>query len=137
MVQPRFNPLASAIAYAPFGNLTHYTDGSGQIHRCTHDLNGRPTSYTLGAATWQLSHDSANRIIGQMDASNAARSIAYGYDALDRLTGASLPNASYGYGYDANGNRTQQITGGATRAYGIAPNSNWLDSLTNPSQTFI
>lgn len=128
--------LISAIAYHPFGGLKHYTDGAGQTHTRNNDLNGRTTSYTLGNTTWQLSHDAANRIIGQMDTSNANHSAAYGYDNLDRLTGASLPNTSYGYAYDANGNRTQQSAGGNTRTHNIAATSNRLQSLSNPSQTY-
>ncbi|MDR1995309.1 MAG: DUF6531 domain-containing protein [Azonexus sp.] len=128
--------LISAIAYHPFGGLKRYTDGAGKHHTRNSDLDGRTNSVTLGDTTWQLSHDAANRIIGQMDTGNAAHSAAYGYDNLDRLTGASLPNTSYGYAYDANGNRTQQSAGGNTRTVSIAATSNRLNSLSNPSQSF-
>jgi RHS repeat-associated protein len=129
-------PLIRAIAYHPFGGIKHYTDSAGQTHTRDSDLDGRTRSYTLGSTPWQLSYDSAGRIIAQMDTTNAAHSAAYGYDAQDRLTNASLPNASYGYGYDANGNRVTQSAGGNTRNNNIDGNSNRLNSLTNPSQTF-
>ena len=78
--------------------------------------------------------DMAVRITGQLDGSNATNSATYGYDPVDRLTGATLPHASYGYTYDATGNRTSQSTGASTRSYSIDPASNRLTSLTHPSQ---
>lgn len=127
--------LLQNIAYHPFGGLKSFTDGAGQTHSRGNDQDGRTSSYTLGNQTWMLSYDAASRIAGQIDAGNAANSATYGYDGLDRLTGATLPATTYGYGYDATGNRTTQTTGSTTRTYTTAATSNRLQSLTNPSQT--
>ena len=71
----------------------------------------------------------------QIDSADASRSGTYGYDAVDRLTSATLPTVTYGYGYDATGNRTRQTTGSTTRTYTVESTSNRLASLTNPSVT--
>lgn len=126
--------LLQNINYHPFGGLKSFTDGAGQNHSRGNDQDGRTSSYTLGGQTWMLSYDAASRIAGQIDAGNAVNSATYGYDGLDRLTGATLPATTYGYGYDATGNRTTQTTGGATRTYTTDPASNRLQSLTNPNQ---
>ncbi|MBT9522759.1 MAG: RHS repeat protein, partial [Dechloromonas sp.] len=127
--------LLQNISYHPFGGLKSFTDGAGQNHSRGNDQDGRTSSYTLGNQTWMLSYDAASRIAGQIDAGNAANSATYGYDGLDRLTGATLPATTYGYGYDATGNRTTQTTGGTTRTYTTAGTSNRLQSLSNPSQS--
>ncbi len=129
--------IASAIAYHPFGGLKSWTDGAGQIHNRNQDQDGRPTGYTLGSTPWLISYDAASRITAQIDGSNAANSALYGYDSLDRLTGAQLPVTTYGYGYDATGNRTTQTVGAATRTYTTDPASNRLQSLgSTPPKTY-
>lgn len=127
--------VARQIAYHPFGGVKRWVDGAGQEHTRSQDLDGRTNGYTLGATPWLLSTDPAGRITGQLDGSNATNSATYGYDPVDRLTGATLPHASYGYSYDATGNRTSQSTGASTRTYSIDPASNRLTHLTNPSQS--
>lgn len=129
--------VASGIAYHPFGGLKRWVDGTGQEHIRGQDQDGNITSYTLGTTTWLLSTDSAGRITGQIDGTNATNNATYSYDALDRLIGAMLPNTSYGYGYDATGNRTSQSTGASTRNYTIDSVSNRLTALTNPTQSLI
>jgi YD repeat-containing protein len=128
-------PVASAIGYHPFGGLKTWTDGVGQVHTRSQDLDGRPTGYSLGTTPWLVSTDAAGRITGQVDGSDAAHSGTYGYDPLDRLTGATLPQTTYGYTWDATGNRVSQNVGANTRAYTIDPASNRLTNLTQPSQT--
>ena len=127
--------LLQNVSYHPFGGIKSFTDGAGQVHSRGNDQDGRTSSYTLGNQTWMLSYDAASRIAGQIDAGNAANSATYGYDGLDRLTGATLPATTYGYGYDATGNRTSQTSGSTTRTYTTAATSNRLQSLSNPNQT--
>jgi YD repeat-containing protein len=127
--------LLKNISYYPFGGLKSFTDGAGQVHNRGNDQDGRTTSYTLGNQTWLLSYDAASRITGQIDAGNATNSATYGYDPVDRLTGATLPATSYGYTYDTNGNRKTQTTGSTTRTYTTVGTSNRLQSLSNPSQS--
>jgi RHS repeat-associated protein len=64
-----------------------------------------------------LSYDSASRITGISNDQQPAKSQAYGYDALDRLTqtkqGANVatPDITQSQAYDANGNRLTQSKG--------------------------
>lgn len=122
--------IAQAITYHPWGGIKSWTDGAGQSHARTQDQDGRITGYTLGGAAWQLTYDAAGRITGQQR--DASLSGGYSYDALDRLTGATVPALTYGYGYDATGNRTTQSTGGTTRTYTLSPTSNRLQSISGP-----
>ena len=119
--------IAQAIAYHPWGGLKSWTDGAGQIHTRTQDLDGRINGYTLDSASWQIRYDAAGRIIEQRSASVVG---SYAYDALDRLTGANYPMQTYGYGYDATGNRTSQSVGGTAKNYTIEATSNRLQSVS-------
>ena len=127
--------VASAITYHPFGGVKSWSDGAGQTHTRSEDLDGRITGYSLGATPWLLGYDEAGRLTSQMDGANAAQSGTTTYDKLDRLTGAQHPTTSYGYSYDPTGNRQSQSTGSATRTYTTASTSNRLTNLTHPSQT--
>ena len=125
----RTRVIASDIRYHPFGGLKSYRDGAGQTHTRHQDQDGRIASYTLGAQNWLLSYDAAGRLGAQFDAADAAHSATYGYDGLDRLTSASLPNTAYGYTWDATGNRTSHTLGSTTRSYTLDPLSNRLQSV--------
>ncbi len=57
----------------------------------------------------------------------------YGYDALDRLTEATLPASSFGYGYDAVGNRVTRTARANTDIYVYGAASNRVGSITPAS----
>ncbi len=129
--------LAQSIAYQPFGGIKSYIDGAGQSHSLNYDQDGRVNSYSLGSTPWLVSYDAAGRITAQVDGGNANNSALYNYDALNRLTGATLPSSSYGYGYDATGNRTGQTFGGTTQTYTTASTSNRLQGInTVPAKSY-
>lgn len=116
--------LANAIRYQPFGAVAGYTNGAGAALNRHFDSQGRIDTLTLGADTWRLTLDAASRITAQTNTGNAAASATYNYDALDRLTGAALPDTTLAYGYDANGNRIQETRGTVTGSHAIDPASN-------------
>jgi len=62
-----------------------------------------------------------------------ANTNTYGYDALDRLTSATLAATVYGYGYDAVGNRLTRSAGGNTDTYAYGTTSNRVASITPAS----
>lgn len=71
---------------------------------------------------------------------NPANANTYGYDALDRLNSAVLPNSSFGYSYDAVGNRLSKTTGANADTYTYSPTSNRIASLTpssGPTRSFV
>jgi YD repeat-containing protein len=74
-------------------------------------------------------YDNAFRITGITDTDNSALSQSYGYDTLDRLTGATGTNLTESWTYDANGNR--QAQGGATAStYTVAAASNQITGIS-------
>ena len=104
--------------------------GNGQIYTRAFDQDGRIASYNLGAQSFAIGYDAASRISFISDAANAANTNTYGYDSLDRLIGAVLPNLPYAYNYDAVGNRTSKTVGSATDTYAYGGASNRLASIT-------
>lgn len=132
-------PIASNIAYQPFGGVKSYTLGNGQTYTRSYDLDGRIASYTQGAQNFALGYDAASRISFITDTANAANTNTYSYDNLDRLIGAALPNVPFAYVYDAVGNRTSKTVGASTDAYAYGTTSNQLTSIvpgSGPNRSF-
>jgi len=109
------------------------TYGNLQTKVRSFDQDGRIASYTLGVETKQLSLDAASRITAIQTLGNPASALSFGYDALDRLTNATLPYTSYTYGYDAVGNRTSRSVSGSADSYVYPPTSNRLASISPSS----
>ena len=122
--------VASNIAYQPFGDVKSYTLGNGQTYTRGYDLDGRIASYSLGSQFFALGYDDASRITFINDTGNAQNSNTYGYDLLDRLTSAVLPNLPFAYNYDAVGNRSSKTVGSSTDTYTYGTTSNRLASIT-------
>ncbi len=126
--------VVSNVIYHPFGGVTGYTLGNGQVYSRSVDQDGRIASYTLGAQSFGIGYDAASRIAFISDLGNPANSNTYGYDALDRLTSAVLPNSSFGYSYDAVGNRLSKMVGAGGDSYAYEATSNRLASITPSSE---
>jgi YD repeat-containing protein len=122
--------IASGVTYQPFGGVKSYTLGNGQPVVRGYDLDGRIASYTVPGQTFAIGYDAASRISFIADAANPAVANNYGYDPLDRLTSAVIPNNQYAYVYDAVGNRTSKTVGSATDTYAYSPASNRIASIT-------
>jgi YD repeat-containing protein len=101
--------VASDIVYQPFGGVRAFTFGNGQTYARGFDLDGRVSSYSLGARAFAIGYDAASRVGFITDSANPADTNTYSYDALDRLIGAVLPNTPFAYAYDAVGNRTSRL----------------------------
>jgi RHS repeat-associated protein len=103
-------PLAEAIAYAPFGGLATLTYGNGLRTDYRYDLDGRLSSLsTAPVRAHEYSYDALGNITAITDTLAPAGSQTFAYDALDRLLGETGPYGARDYSYDALGNRTQQI----------------------------
>jgi YD repeat-containing protein len=118
------------VQYQPFGALKSFTLGNGQSYTRGYDQDGRIASYNLGAQSFALGYDAASRISFLNDTGNPVNSNTYGYDLLDRLTSAVLPNLPFAYGYDAVGNRSSKTVGSSTDTYAYGATSNRLASIT-------
>jgi YD repeat-containing protein len=132
--------VVSNVAYHPFGGVKGYTLGNGQTYTRGIDLDGRIASYTLGAQSYAIGYDAASRISFISEVANPANTNTYGYDELDRLTGAVLPGTPYAYSYDAVGNRTARTAGSSTDNYTYSSTSNRIASVTptsGPVRSFV
>ncbi len=125
---------ASAITYHPFGGVKRMTLGNGQVWSNSLDQDGRVKTYTLGAVTYTVAWDAANRITG-ITSSQTATNRTFGYDNLDRITSFSTTGRSQGFTYDATGNLlTKSDLTGATQTnytFTIAPTSNRMTGISN------
>jgi RHS repeat-associated protein len=123
--------LVSNVAYRPFGPVQSWTEGNNAAFFRAFDMDGRITSINMGGvATVTYTYDAANRIIGETETGQPGQ--AFGYDALDRLTGFANGAAQTSYTYDADGNRLALADSNPLNAvtYSFAANSNKLLSLT-------
>ncbi|WP_404932160.1 RHS repeat protein [Massilia atriviolacea] len=140
--------LLSNISYAPFGGTSGWTWGnstpaSPNAHVRSFDLDGRLSSYTLGAPSADgvvrtVVYDAANRIKGYTHTGTGTAPVpatldqTFGYDELNRLTSYSGNGTTQAYGYDANGNRTKATFGANSYANTIDPDSNKLSTSAGP-----
>ncbi|MWK54775.1 RHS repeat protein [Pseudomonas otitidis] len=101
-------PLASQIAYAPFGPLKSLTWNNGIVLNRTYDQDYQLTAQQVGTWQSQYSHDANGNITAH--AHSLFGSLDYQYDALDRLTEEKTADSRKAYAYDATGNRTSRTT---------------------------
>lgn len=130
-------PLASGIVTTPFGPAGAWQWGNGLFTFRDYDRDGRLSRWTFrnGADVVRndLVFDAASRITGVADPVSPARSGAFQYDVLDRLTVAQQGSPvirTLQYGYDASGNRT------GVNADGLAANLTY-DSASNRLQSVV
>ncbi len=125
--------LVQGVVYHPFGGAKGYTLGNGQVYSRGIDLDGRISSYTLGAQSLGIGYDAASRIQFISDFANSSNTSNYDYDNLDRLTQASTPGTPYAYSYDSVGNRISRTAGSSTDSYAYSSTSNRISSITTGS----
>jgi len=143
--------LLTAITYTAFGAPNGWTWGNGTPYTRTFDLDGRLTSYPLGATsgtlptpnalTRTIDYDPASRInaYAHADATgNNASPIAisanqnFYYDNLDRLTNFYPAGVDQGFTYDNTGNRTSLMVGTTLFTNAISASSNQLTGNNGP-----
>jgi YD repeat-containing protein len=78
----------SAISYLPFGPISSYTLGNGQVVTRTYDANYRLTDLTSPALNLHFARDAMGNIVALGNAPGASPATeTYSYDPLYRLTG--------------------------------------------------
>ena len=140
--------IATAMQYEPFADLKQATLGNSLSMTVNWGNDGRLASrrlyVTSGGVNRSLltyGYDNDDNIIGITDGVDAAKSMAYEYDASGRLARSTAQTGSYkreDYVYDFNGNRTQverrtnaaDATPVETDTYGLETGSNRLASIT-------
>jgi len=118
--------------YDSGGNLATSTDARGAVSTYTYDALNRVTSvaYSQGGTTDQtinFTYDSGTNGRGHLTgASDANHSLAWGYDALGRVTNQSQTvgsvTKSVGYGYSSGNLTTLTTPSGQTVTYGYNGN---------------
>ncbi len=123
-----FSPVASNFDYSPLGavatasfangTITTNTYDAGKLYRLTHKVTSLPTSGGGTANIQDISYvyDAVGNItnITDISSTDANKSVAYGYDDLNRLTSYKVTGAVNGddhseaYSYDPVGNITNK-----------------------------
>ena len=118
-------------AYQPFGAANRFTFGNAQSVSRQLDLDGRVTSYPIGAVTRSVIYDADSRITAFRHV-NALLDQSFVYDNLNRVTLWSSVATNQTFGYDAVGNRTSLIVDATTYASTYSSTSNRLGSTAFP-----
>jgi RHS repeat-associated protein len=126
--------VASGITYAPFGGVSGWAFGNGQVVAITRNTDYRITGIDAAAGSTVVQdlsygYNPAGQITAITDNANAGLSQSFGYDTLDRLTSATGPWGSLIWSYDDNGNRTLETFNAATTLNVIDSASNKLASV--------
>jgi RHS repeat-associated protein len=129
-------PVLSALAYNGANDIVGWTWGDGSAYARSFDSHGRLATYALAGTQRSVAYDNGYGIVGFTHSAGGtpqpALDHSYGYDALDRLTSASVAGTSHAWGYDATGNRTSRTIAGAGYANTVAPTSNRLATVQSP-----
>ena len=113
--------LASNITYLPFGPVNNLDLGNGLSKIIDYDQAYRLSAINDPAYNVAIDYDANGNIIYQ---SRNVGDMSAGYDALDKLTTATVALDSYDYSYDRNANRLSDTLNGATTLYDYEPFSN-------------
>ncbi|MFL6679351.1 MAG: RHS repeat-associated core domain-containing protein, partial [Burkholderiaceae bacterium] len=138
--------VLSGVQYNALGQPVSWIWSVGNVqYQRSYDAYGRLVSYPLGnpggsgisaGVTRTIAYDAAGRIVGYSHTTPVNWDQVFGYDGLDRLTGASLQSGNvYSYAYDATGNRTQTSINGTAYADTVSATSNRYSSVSNATGT--
>jgi RHS repeat-associated protein len=133
-------PVASSVAYEPFGPDTGFRYGSGSSETRGFDQDYRLTNVTdLGAVRRGLArvlenlsyaYYPTNNVQTITDAVTSSNSQSFSYDNLQRLSQAAGSNGTFGFTYDGDGNQLTQTLGATTTNYGYGSGSDQLATIS-------
>ena len=141
-VNPAPQPVASNIAYDPFGPVVKFTHGNGLERTMSYDLDGRRSSTrsaVAGNTVLDLSYQWTNRDLIETITNSLvpALSQTFAYDDLDRLRTVASSADTQDMNYDSVGNRSFLTRNGATTNYTTSLSNNRLTSLSgNATRTY-
>jgi RHS repeat-associated protein len=131
--------VVSGITYQPFGPISGYTLGNGQVIARTYDTNYRLTDLTSPAFNLHVARDAMGNIKAIGNAAGASPAIeTYGYDALYRLTTVTDANGAVleAVTYNRAGDRlTKAGSGLDTGAYSYNPGTHQLVAMGDATLT--
>jgi RHS repeat-associated protein len=121
--------VATAITHKPFGGIASLTYGNGLLRTVTYDQQYRISRVqTGGVLDLAYGFDNNGNILSLTNNLDTSKNKTYGYDALDRLQGATGPWGSLGWTYDKVGNRLSQ-TGADPSTYTYTSGTDRLSSV--------
>lgn len=133
-------PIISGVTYRPFGPVTGYTLGNGQMVTRTYDANGVVTDVTSPHFTAHYDRDAGNHIVGLRDTPSSAVAESYVYDPLDRLTAVQSTAFNEAYSYSKTGDRLSKTSSksgvGSKGTYTYQPGTHRLAGIDGQSLAF-
>lgn len=129
-------PIVTGVMYHPSGGVGRINYSNGSSWSQTFDIDGRPTSYSLGGVEYSVEWDRGNRIRAIRHATTPFWSAEYGYDGLDRVATFNSEPRTQTFKYDDSGNLLQKTDriGSAdpsTLEFTIDPASNRMLGISN------
>ena len=115
-------------AYDDYGNVTSYTDASGNVRHFTYDLADRVLTRDDGKGTATLTYNGGSNHTGAVttEADSQAGTFTFAYDPDGSVVTQNYPDGTAGtYTYDATGTATDLTY----------TNSNWTGPLTDSIDT--
>ncbi len=128
----------SSITYLPFGPVSSYTLGNGQLITRSYDANYALTDLTSTALNLHFARDVMGNINAEGNAAGANPATeTYGYDPLYRLTGVAQGGSNIlSLTYNPAGDRTSKTGGGlATGVYGYTTGTHQLSTIGSSART--
>jgi RHS repeat-associated protein len=131
--------VATSITYEPLGPANSLTFGNGitgaygfdQAYRATTRADTIPGGAAVNSLTYGYYNNSS--VLYATDSVHAANTQSFGYDALDRMTGALSGSGGYGQYYwtwDTNSNIATQDINSLTSNFAMTSGTNKLASVT-------
>lgn len=132
--------VVTAVVYLPFGPITSYTLGNGQVVTRTYDANYALTDVVSPALNLHFARDAMGDITALGNVAGASPALeTYTYDPLYRLTGLydANNNPEETYSYSKTGDRLSKTgTGLATGVYTYQTGTHHLSAIGNASRAY-
>ncbi len=119
---------ANSISYFPNGEVSQFLFGNGAVYVAEQNARQLLSNFTYGTGgtprvSEDLTYDQSGNITVVNDLADGPRTKSFGYDGLDRLTGASGLWGNQVITYDALNNLRTLQTGGQTSVYHYDPDN--------------
>jgi len=132
--------VASSISYLPFGPITSYMLGSGQVVTRVYDTNYNLTDITSAALNWHVNRDAMGNIVSLGDVPGASPATeTYQYDQLYRLAAVNDAGgqAIEAYTYNKTGDRLSKTASGTgSGVYAYDSGTHHLSAIGNQARLY-